>query len=287
MSKTSGVGTGRPKPPAMRVSELSCDNLIPSVDYVVNRRCTPAWRLFPHEFNACDLTYCISGNARYTIDGVDYDLAAGDLLCLPRGVVRAAETFPDRLMHCFSVNFHLTDLKGRLVRLPFPIVNHPGIKKDLCNMFYRLATVWLEKERGYSIEVRGIFLLILHRFFEILVFEMDARNVDYRISKAQAFIAGHYFEKCSVGKIARMFNLNAHYFGNLFKKETGVSLNRYLMRTRCKNAQNMLISGEYKVEDIPEACGFTDTGHLYKCFKEIVGLAPSQFLPQNTLIVDR
>jgi transcriptional regulator GlxA family with amidase domain len=43
----------------------------------------------------------------------------------------------------------------------------------------------------------------------------------------------------------------------------------------------MLISGEYKVEDVPEVCGFTDTAHLYKCFKEILGFPPSHYLPRG------
>jgi two-component system response regulator YesN len=94
----------------------------------------------------------------------------------------------------------------------------------------------------------------------------------------------HFNERLTVKKMAKMFNLNSHYFGNLFRTETGMTMNRYLMQIRCKNVQTMLASGEYRVEDVPEVCGFTDSAHLYKCFKDILGFSPSHYLPKGKYI---
>jgi hypothetical protein len=113
------------------MSDIMETDLVPDIDYVVYRECTSAWRIHEHEFPLCDTTYIIKGNARYIIDGNVYNVSAGDLLCLPPGTVRAGVTFPDRLMHCFSVNFQLHDSKGRSIRLPFPIVYHIGNKEDI------------------------------------------------------------------------------------------------------------------------------------------------------------
>jgi transcriptional regulator GlxA family with amidase domain len=62
-------------------------------------------------------------------------------------------------------------------------------------------------------------------------------------------------------------------------------MNHYLMRIRYKSAQTRLASGEYKVEDVPEVCGFTDAAHLYKRFKEILGFPPSHYLPKGNPVV--
>jgi len=50
---------------------------------------------------------------------------------------------------------------------------------------------------------------------------------------------------------------------------------------RIRNAADMLASGEYKVSDIAEACGFTDVSHFYKQFKLIKGFPPSHSLPKK------
>jgi transcriptional regulator GlxA family with amidase domain len=132
------------------------------------------------------------------------------------------------------------------------------------------------------IKLRGLFLLVLHRFFEIIVYNKDSSAMDFRVAKAIRYLASHYPEKISVRKMADMVKLNAHYFGALFKQETGLSLNRYVIRTRVRKAENLLASGEYKVGDVAEVCGFTDVTHFYRQFKEIMGYPPSGCIPKKT-----
>ncbi|MDR0376479.1 MAG: AraC family transcriptional regulator [Spirochaetaceae bacterium] len=257
-------------------------DLIPDIEYVVYRECTAAWHLSKHEFPICDTTYIIKGGARYIINGAAYDVSAGDLLCLPPGTVRAGFTFPDRLMHCFSVNFYLHNSTGNPVRLPFPIVRHIGNKEDIIHLLHDLSSVWLDRQPGYEIKLRGLFLLVLHRFFEIIVYNKDPSTMDFRVAKAIRYLSSHYPEKISVSKIAGMVKLNPHYFGALFKQETGLTLNRYVIRTRVRKAENLLSSGEYKVGDVADVCGFTDVAHLYRQFKEVMGYPPSGCIPKKT-----
>jgi AraC-like DNA-binding protein len=267
------------------MTEQIGDNLIPHVEYVVYRTCTSSWHIIKEVYTSCNLTYVVKGAARYTIDGISYDLSEGDLLCLAPGMVREAVTFPNNLMRCYSVDFQLTNTEGKPAVLPFRIVNHIGVKAGISNFFERLSVIWLEKQTGYRIETRGLFLLILYQLFEFLMYNTDSASMDYRIRKTKVYLVEHFNERLTVTKIAKMFNLNPHYFGILFKNETGMTMNHYLMQIRCKSAQTMLASGEYKVEDVPEVCGFTDAAHLYKCFKEILGFPPSYYLPKGKPVV--
>jgi AraC-like DNA-binding protein len=257
------------------------DNLIPHIEYVVYRKCSPSWHIKREVYASYNITYVVKGRAQYTINNANYDLSRGDILCLSPGMVREAVTFPNDLMHCFSVDFRLVDTEGKPATLPFRIVNHIGARIEINNLFERLSVIWLEKQMGYRIETRGLFLLILYHLFELLVYNTDSTNMDYRVRKAKLYLIEHFNERLTVKKIAKMFNLNSHYFGNLFKNETGITLNRYIMQIRCKNAQTILATGEYKVEDVPETCGFTDSAHMYKCFKEILGFPPSYYLPRK------
>jgi AraC-like DNA-binding protein len=257
------------------------NDLVPDIEYVVYRECTPSWRLYEHKFESCDITFVFKGSALYTIDGTAYNLSEGDLLCLNPGSVRAGITYPNKLMHCFSINFKLHDSKGRPIRLPFSVVQHIGNKEDIIHMLFELSNAWLDKKPGDVIRIRGLFLLILHRLFELIVYNKDSSAMDFRVAKTTRYLATHYAEKISVKKMADMAGLNTHYFGALFKQETGLSLNRYLIRTRVRNAENLLTSGEYKVGDMAEVCGFTDVTHFYKQFKEIMGYPPSSCIPKK------
>jgi AraC-like DNA-binding protein len=255
---------------------------IPVIEYAVFRKCAPPWRMYEHEFPLCDMTYIIKGAAKYTINGTDYDVAAGDLLYLPAGSVRAGFTYPDRLMHCFSVNFDLKKPGGGMMTLPLPTVSHIGCRNELISFFHELVHIWLDQYPGYKIKAGGIFLQILHQILENAVFNAGLSGGDYRVKKIVRYITRHYFEKITVKKMADMAGLDTAYFGQLFKHETGETMNRYLKKTRIKNAENMLRSGEYiHIGAVAEQCGYSDVYHFSKQFKEVAGIPPSRYIPKK------
>ncbi|MCL2600862.1 MAG: AraC family transcriptional regulator, partial [Treponema sp.] len=131
------------------------------------------------------------------------------------------------------------------------------------------------------IKCKGLFLQILYRFLELLVYKDRSFAGDFRITKVIRYIAQNYSERLTVKSMADMVSLNPTYFGDLFQRTAGMSFNRYLIQLRVKNAEEMLLSGEYKVGDVAEACGFTDTSHFYKQFKHLKGFPPSQCLPKS------
>jgi YesN/AraC family two-component response regulator len=126
-----------------------------------------------------------------------------------------------------------------------------------------------------------LLMLILHRLCEIILFNVDSAHGDFRINKIIRYISQHYAEKLTVKNLAAQVNLNTDYFGQLFKQETGMMVNRYINQVRVKNAELMLQSGSYKVHEAAERCGFSDTFHFYKSFKSLRGFPPSRCIPQN------
>jgi AraC-like DNA-binding protein len=258
------------------------DFSVTDINYFVFRKCSPLWRLKkclvtpPHE-----ITYVIKGEARYTVNGVTRDVSAGDLLCLHAGHEKDAVTFPDRLMQCFSIDFTATGMNGETVTLPFPMVNHIGLRDDIVRFFHDLNYTWTDRRPGYTIKSRGLLLMILHRFLELAVYGNESDVKDHRIENVIRYIARHYSERLTVEKLAAMVDLNAAYFGSLFSRETGTSVNHYIARIRIRNAENILRSGAYRVRDVAEQCGYSDMYHFYKHFKALTGLPPSKFIPRK------
>ncbi|MDR1398703.1 MAG: AraC family transcriptional regulator [Treponema sp.] len=261
-------------------------SFLPEIQYLVFRECTPEWRLKPHESSCYDMTYLIDGAARYTIDGVHHEVSAGDLVCLREGMRKEARTYPGRLMRCFSVNFLAINRHGESVYPPFPDVSHVDVKDDIIKLFQELVYTWRDQQAGYIIKSQGLLLLILHRFFELTVYKIDSAIGDCRIKMAIRYITQHFTERLTVEKLAELVNLNAAYFGALFKRETGVSVSRYVANTRVRNAENMLRSGAYRVAEVADLCGYNDMFHFYKQFKAIIGVPPSRCIPISTSRVD-
>jgi AraC-like DNA-binding protein len=227
-----------------------------------------------------DITYVTRGSAEYVIDGRAHTLFPGDLVCLGEGAGKEARTWPDRLMHCFSVNFSpLRPVSGE-ASPAFPPVSRIGLHRDLVELFRELIFSWVERQEGYIMKTRGLLLLILHRIGE-LTGEPGESGGDYRVRRVCRYIAGHYGEKLTVKKLAALVDLNPVYFGALFKRETGSPVHHYIARTRVRHAENMLQSGEYRVGEAAEHCGYRDEFHFYKQFKALMGFPPSRCIPRG------
>jgi AraC-like DNA-binding protein len=240
--------------------------------------------MYEHRCVNSDITYVIQGSALYTINGIEYELNAGDLLCLPPGTTRKAITYPDSLMHCFSVDFMLKKIRGGETSLPLPIVSHIGCRNDLISLFHEICYTWLDKEPGYTMKISGVFLLIIHRILQLTIYNDESAFCDFRIKKILRYIAKHYSEKITVKKMADMVGLETSYLGVLFKRETGDTLNQYLLKTRIRNAENILRGGQYSnigVGKVAELCGYDDIYYFSKQFKAVMGIPPSKYIPKR------
>jgi AraC-like DNA-binding protein len=257
------------------------DDFVPKIYYNVFRKCSPDWRLRPHSVDRFDMTYIIKGNARYTINGEIHELGPGDLICLTDGTEKEAITYSNKLMHCYSVNYNILYPTFKCPPPSFPTVSNIGIRRDLIELFREMTISWSEQQEGYIMKTRALLMLILHRLSEILIYDVENKTGDHRVNKIIHFIAMHYSDRLTVNNLAEMVHLNRVYLGYLFKQQTGMTVHQYIKQIRVRNAENMLQSGNYKVQEVAEQCGFSEVYHFYKSFRAIRGFAPSRLKPKK------
>ncbi|HKL98826.1 MAG TPA: helix-turn-helix domain-containing protein [Mobilitalea sp.] len=254
------------------------DNIFTTIDYYNHRICTPTWCIIDQVIDFVDITYVIKGQAEYTINGKKYIISAGELLCIPAGSQRSAISCPDELMECYSLNGFIRNIDGKDITLPLPLISSIGIHKDIVALYNDLNTTWRLRDPGYPLKARAIYLMILQRYFQLIVYQTDTSSLDKRIKKVLYHMSNHYHEPLTVHNMANMVNLSDMYFGNLFKQETSMSFHKFLTSIRMNRAEDMLYSGEYKINEIADACGFSDMFYFSKIFKENRGYSPSSAL---------
>jgi YesN/AraC family two-component response regulator len=259
------------------------DDFVPHISSQVFRKCAQDWRIWQTQVEDYDLTYVIKGGASFTVNGITHELQGGDLLFLTEGDMKEAVTYPQNLMQYFAVNFTAKYQKSKNTgsgATLFPMLSHIGLRQDIIDMFREMNICWAEQQDGYIMKSRALLMLIIHRLSEIIVYNVDAEPGDYRIGKITRYIALHYAEKLTVKNMARQVRLDLDYFGQLFKRETGMTVHQYITKVRIRNAENMLQSGNYKVQEVAEHCGFNDVFYFYKSFKALRGFPPSRCIPK-------
>ena len=262
----------------MRMEDF--DDIVPEIDYFNHRFSTPNWIIEDSFIDFTDLTYVVDGRARYVIDGQPYLVSAGDLLCIPLGSRRSATTFENALVESYSINARLLSMRagheGERVTLPFPLIYHIGHRSEVLALLHELKSVWLLRNAGYRLQVRALCLNILQHYIQLVLFQNDVHVTDLRIKRVLRYVIDHYNETLTTQAMADMTGLSAMYFGNLFKQETGLCFKQYLSSIRLNHAEDMLSSGEFSVNEVATACGFSDIFYFSKVFKRYRGVPPSK-----------
>jgi len=251
------------------------DNAVPRIDYFSYRNNTLGWRIEPAITDFVDMTYLIGGDAVYIINGKKIAVSAGDLLCIPEQSSRSAISYSSGALECFAVNFHMYSSNNETVNIPLPLISSVGIHEGIISLFKRLNENWLRRGPGYTMRVRAYFMLILQRFFEMLLYEVDTSQFDHRVKSTIRFITNNFAEPISIGDAAKEVHLTPNYLGILFKQEAGVTFRDYLNTIRLNQAEDMLRAGDGSITEIALKCGFKDVFYFSRLFKKYKGATPS------------
>lgn len=101
------------------------------------------------------------------------------------------------------------------------------------------------------------------------------------IIKATDYIYDHLQEKISLEQIASVIGLNKTYFCALFKKETGMTVQNYVMKLRIEAAENMLTYADYSSVAISNYFMFSSHSHFIRIFKKFTGMTPNEYRRKN------
>ena len=84
-------------------------------------------------------------------------------------------------------------------------------------------------------------------------------------------------EDLSLSELAAVVNISPRHFLRLFKRSTGISPHRYVIRRRVERAKVLLSGSDTPLWQVAEACGFAHQQHLSTHFKRLVGVSPGRY----------
>ena len=85
----------------------------------------------------------------------------------------------------------------------------------------------------------------------------------------------------SIDTLAEVMNMSRSNFYRKIKSISGMSPNDYLKTIRLKKAAELLLSQEYRINEVYEQAGFSSSSYFAKCFKEQFGMLPREFVQKS------
>lgn len=97
------------------------------------------------------------------------------------------------------------------------------------------------------------------------------------VRDVQKYIKENYADDITITQLSEMVHLNKSYLGNLFARETGQSINEYIIQVRMEKAKELLLNTPLTAKSVAEKVGYEDERYFYKVFKKATGYTAKEF----------
>jgi AraC-like DNA-binding protein/sugar diacid utilization regulator len=106
----------------------------------------------------------------------------------------------------------------------------------------------------------------------------DAKKHSTHILQIRKYVEENYHNpELSLNYLSELFDINPKYLSKLFKDEIGEKFVDLLINHRIEKAKQLMLETDKAIQEISEEVGYTNYNSFNRAFKNVVGLAPSDY----------
>lgn len=257
-----------------------------------------SWEQRVHKHNFFEIVYIEKGHGFQCINQHEFEYQAGNVFLLPPLDCHSFKIQePSRFYfirftdHYFFKNNDLTDYNAWFDQIAYILANYNKVPGDI---------IASERERQFIIDnikfIHQEYLLSDNRSETIITGAMTsilnilarsiekkyvgkANEIDNRFGEILRYINTNIVcsEKLRIPVLADKFGISKSYFSEYFKKQAGISLANYLLKSKLRIAETKVLHTDLSLKEIAYQLNFTDSSHLARTFKKMYGMTVKEF----------
>ncbi len=96
-------------------------------------------------------------------------------------------------------------------------------------------------------------------------------------ARAHTYIRINFDRPITTSKVAEVLGYDADYLGRIYRKVYGCTLTEAIHRRRIRTACKYLLDSSFTIEQIAQACGYTDPDYFRRVFRQHMQISPSDY----------
>lgn len=231
------------------------------------------------------LLYIAAGKAHfYFQDDVEEIVTAGHMILYRPKEMQKYVYYGEDQTEAYWVHFTGSDVKQLLKKYQLPRNEHvfftgtsPDYQRLFREMIQELQLCKPHYEEFLAMLLQQIFVLISRQFSDGKHGNSYAQN---EVNLAAYYFNEHYNTEISIEAYAASKNMSTCWFIRNFKQYHGITPMKYILNVRISNAQHLLETTSYNVNEIADIVGYENPLYFSRLFKKQVGVSPSEYRKQ-------
>lgn len=256
-----------------------------------------------HSHSFCEINIVISGIGRHYIENRYCKAEPGMVFVLPQSIshgyfapggitvmhILLSNTFMEKhkqeltSFSAFSVMFEIEPLlRGEYRNDLFLKLNDYELQ-DIMKYFDRLCKLQIDSKPETEKLKSLIVLAIIGEFLNLMGKQKISVNntADYEkklnAMHSMEYIRSNFFEKNVLKNAAESIGVSYPTFVRIFEEYSGNTPSHFLNEYKIERARTLLMTTDEKITNIGINCGFYDSSHFVKVFRNKTGLSPSDY----------
>ncbi len=236
-----------------------------------------------HWHRSVEIFAVCEGGLKFYIEDEKYVLSKGEFLIVNSNEVHAVHSPEPNKTIVLQIPLRLFEnyfTAEQMIRF-----THYSKECDVEMMRYiqTMYEIYLQKQRGYDMQVKGFFYLIMHRLIAVyqetdITEEQLRKNKNLnKLSAITSYVKENYNTDLNLVTIARIFGYSPTYLSRMFQKYAGINFKSYLQDIRLRYALKDLQRSQDTLSEIALNHGFPNGKAFARAFTNQYGILPSKY----------
>jgi AraC-like DNA-binding protein len=226
------------------------------------------------------LHFIQGGRGVLNAGGQARELRAGHCFLIAPQVLTSYQPVPGTAWQYYWVAFDGLNAQAYLRRMGLsaeqPVAEVPDMDEAIAAFERMFAASRMQKSGD---------LRLLAELYQLFARLMDAAGAPARlpaartntiyVTKAIEWFELNYSRDIAIADLVRFIGLNPKYFARVFKEETGMSPQAFLINLRLNKAGDLLLNRGLSVGEVARSVGYRDQLLFSRMFKKLKGVSPA------------
>lgn len=182
----------------------------------------------------------------------------------------------------FWIHFSGTNVKSILRQYGIQDDMHiirTGTKISYADLFKNIIDEIQQRKSGYEYMAETYFRQLLIQLSRDCREKQSESNnyIQSEVEAAQHYFNEHYSEDINIDEYAASRGMSISWFIRNFKSYTGITPLQYILSRRIDNAQILLESTDYTINEISNIVGYDNQLYFSRLFRKQKGVSPSEY----------